>query len=120
MKRFLFGAALLAGAALQGFAEERKPDLATLRNGAIEAYNAQSYPKAATLALQYLDRARAEQRTGREFAALQFVLGHSRFEAHRKAGGAYPGDYHADVVAPIEDALLATAGEHLGRVVAAE
>jgi hypothetical protein len=102
----LVAAALLTGAWPSAFAQERKPDLAALRNGAIEAYNAQSYAKAATLAAQYLDRARVEQRTGREFAALQFVLGHSRFEAHRKAGSAYPGDYYADVVAPIEESLL--------------
>jgi len=101
----LLAIALLSTAARAGADDERKPDLAVLRNDAIAAYNAQNYSKAALLAAQYLDRAREEQRTGREFAALQFVLGHSRFEIHRKAGGAYPADYRADVVAPIEESL---------------
>ena len=96
---------LCLSSAMAAAAAERTPDLSTLRNEAIAAYNAQSYEKAALLASQYLDRARAEQRTGREVAALQFVLGHSRFEVHRKAGGAYPSDYRAEVVAPIEESL---------------
>ena len=80
-------------------------DLASLRNDAITAYNAQNYARAATLADHYLERASEESRTGREVAALQFILGHSRYEVHQKEGGHYGGDYRAEVVQPLEESL---------------
>ncbi len=80
-------------------------DLATLRNETIAAYNALNYPKAAQLAARYLDRARTEGRTGREVAALSFILGHARYEIHRAAGGPYAGDYRAEVVMPLDESL---------------
>jgi len=92
------GAAPAAGAAAPG-------EMATLRNDAITAYNAQNYGRAATLAGHYLERASEESRTGREVAALQFILGHSRYELHQKEGGRYAGDYRADVVQPLEESL---------------
>jgi hypothetical protein len=86
-------------------AADASDEMATLRNDAITAYNAQNYAKAATLADHYLERAGEEQRTGREVAALQFILGHSRYELHQKEGGHYAGDYKAEVVQPLEESL---------------
>ena len=86
-------------------ADASADEMATLRNDAITAYNAQNYAKSATLASHYLERAGEEQRTGREVAALQFILGHSRYELHQKEGGHYGGDYKADVVQPLEESL---------------
>jgi hypothetical protein len=86
-------------------APEASGDLATLRNETIAAYNAQNYSKAAPLAARYLEQAKAAGRTGREYAALLFIAGHSRYENQRKAGGAYKGDYRADVVMPLEESL---------------
>jgi hypothetical protein len=80
-------------------------EMAALRNDAISAYNDQSYARAATLAQHYLERAGEESRTGREVAALQFILGHSRYEIHQKERGRYEGDYKADVVQPLEESL---------------
>lgn len=94
----------LAAAPAPGPAEAPS-DLATLRNDAITAYNAQNYAKSAGLAARYVERARAEGRAGREVAALSFILGHSRYETHHKAGGTYAGDYREEVVAPIEESL---------------
>jgi tetratricopeptide (TPR) repeat protein len=100
----LMTAALLAGAA-PGARAADDSDLAGLRNDAITAYNAQNYGRAATLADHYLERASQESRTGREVAALQFILGHSRYEVHQKEGGHYGGDYRAEVVQPLEESL---------------
>ena len=80
-------------------------EMATLRNDAITAYNDQNYARAATLAGHYLERAGEESRTGREVAALQFILGHSRYELHQKDGGRYDGNYQEDVVRPLEESL---------------
>jgi hypothetical protein len=80
-------------------------DLASLRNDAVAAYNRQDYGKAASIATRYAERARSEGRTGREFAAVSFILGHSRYEMHRKNGGPYDGDYRAEVVEPLEESL---------------
>jgi tetratricopeptide (TPR) repeat protein len=76
-----------------------------LRNKAIAAYNAQDYEAAARFASRYLEDARAEGRTGREVAAIAFILGHARFEMHGTTGASYEGDYRADVVAPLEESL---------------
>src|SRR5262249_49650917 len=109
LRRRVLGAAVLAAALVSAVA---RPALAgdaseatTLRNDAIAAYNAQNYPKAASLAARWLERAIAEGKTGREYAALQFIAGHARYEMHQKEGGAYAGDYKADVVTPIEESL---------------
>jgi hypothetical protein len=80
-------------------------DMGTLRNDTITAYNAQSYARAATLADRWLDRARSEGRTGREVAAISFILGHARYEMHQKEGTRYAGNYRADVVDPIDESL---------------
>jgi hypothetical protein len=85
--------------------QEETADLASLRNDAIAAYNKEDYGKASSFATRYVERARAEGRTGREFAAVCFVLGHSRYEMHRKSGGPYTGDYAAEVVGPLEESL---------------
>src|SRR5262249_45674710 len=58
-----------------------------------------------SLAARWLDRADAEKRAGREVAAMQFIVGHARYEMHQKAGGAYAGDYKAEGVTPIEESL---------------
>jgi hypothetical protein len=93
-----------AGLALPARADEAS-EATALRNDAIAAYNAQNYPKAASLAARWLERAAAEGRAGREFAALQFIVGHARYEMHQKESGSYAGDYKADVVTPIEESL---------------
>jgi hypothetical protein len=80
-------------------------DANALRNEAIAAYNTQNYGKAASLAARWLDQAKAESRAGREVAALQFILGHARYELHQKEDGRYAGDYRADVVQPLEESL---------------
>src|SRR5258708_11128727 len=72
----------------------------TLRNDAIAAYNAQNYPKAASLAARWLERAAVEGRTGREYAALQFIVGHARYEMHQKESRGYAGHHHAAGVTP--------------------
>ena len=97
--------AVLLEAAPAARAADTSGEMATLRNDAITAYNAQNYARAATLAGHYLERAGEESRTGREVAALQFILGHSRFEIHQKDGGRYEGDYKTDVVQPLEESL---------------
>jgi len=84
---------------------DESADQSALRNDAITAYNAQNYQRAATLAARWLDRAQADRRTGREVAALSFILGHSRYELHQKETTRYAGDYKADVVRPIEESL---------------
>ena len=104
MSRVLLVALLLAGAPA-AIASEASDEMASLRNDAITAYNAQNYARAATLAGHYLERAGEESRTGREVAALQFIVGHSRYEVHQKDGGRYNGDYKADVVQPLEESL---------------
>jgi hypothetical protein len=108
MHRILRVALLLllvpAGLTLQASADD-STDATALRNDAIAAYNAQSYQKAASLAARWLERAAAEGRTGREYAALQFIVGHARYEMHQKEGGTYAGDYKAEVVTPIEESL---------------
>jgi tetratricopeptide (TPR) repeat protein len=85
--------------------EDEPAELSALRNDAITAYNAQNYQRAATLAARWLERAQADGRTGREVAALSFIVGHSRYELHQKETGRYAGDYRADVVRPIEESL---------------
>jgi hypothetical protein len=80
-------------------------DLGTLRNDTISAYNSQNYGPAAALADRWLQRARAEGRTGREVAAISFILGHARYELHQKEQSRYAGDYRADVVDPIDESL---------------
>ena len=102
----LCGAALLAcGASLPPSAAEENTDLASLRNDAVAAYNKPDYAKAIQFAARYVERARAESRTGREFAAVSFILGHSRYEMQKQAGGSYEGDYRAEVVLPLEESL---------------
>ncbi|HZN03723.1 MAG TPA: hypothetical protein VFD06_09080 [Candidatus Polarisedimenticolia bacterium] len=96
---------LLAAAPSPAPADDSSEEMASLRNDAISAYNDQNYPRAATLAQHYLERAGEESRTGREVAALQFILGHSRYEVHQKERGRYEGDYKADVVQPLEESL---------------
>jgi hypothetical protein len=86
-------------------AADATSDSGALRNDAIATYNAQNYVKAAQLAARWIDRADAEGKTGREYAAMQFILGHSRYEVHHKEGGRYAGDYRAEVVTPIEESL---------------
>jgi hypothetical protein len=95
-------AAAAPGAARGG---DEPADQTALRNEAITAYNAQNYTRAATLAARWLEHAQADARTGREVAALSFILGHSRFELHQKETTRYAGDYKADVVQPIEESL---------------
>jgi len=99
--------AALAGAAAVAApdADAEKGDLTALRNEAIAAYNEQSYARAAQAAARYVEKARAEKRTGREVAAVSFVLGHSRYEVYLKGGGRYAGDFRADVVQPLEESL---------------
>jgi hypothetical protein len=80
-------------------------DMTDLRNDAITAYNAQNYSRAAALAGRWLERAEADGRSGREVAAISFILGHSRYELHQKEQTRYTGDYRADVVAPIDESL---------------
>ena len=80
-------------------------DMAALRNDIIATYNAQNYARAAALAGHWLERAGAEGRTGREVAAISFILGHSRYELHQKEPARYAGDYRADVVMPIDESL---------------
>ena len=89
----------------EGPAGDETADLASLRSDAIAAYDARDYPRAAGVAARYVERARDEGRTGREFAAVSFILGHSRYELHQKGGGRYEGDYRAEVIAPIEESL---------------
>src|SRR5262245_34902479 len=96
---------MLAGVPSAAFAADASEELASLRNDAITAYNAQNYARAATLAGHYLDRAGEESRTRGEVADLQFILGHSRYEIHQKDGGRYTGDCKADVVQPLEESL---------------
>ncbi len=84
---------------------DESADLASLRSDAIAAYNAQDYARAALIASRYVARARAAARSGRELAAVSFILGHSRYELHRKSGARYPGDYRAEVVEPLEESL---------------
>jgi hypothetical protein len=98
------GVRALAGAAAPR-AQDESADLNSLRNAAIEAYNAQDYPTAGSNAARYLDRAREQKRAGREVAAILFVLGHSRYEIQHARGGRYEGDYRAEVIAPLEDSL---------------
>jgi tetratricopeptide (TPR) repeat protein len=98
-------AAVLATAPAFPLWADETPESTTLRNDAIAAYNAQNYPKAAALAARWLEHAASEGRTGREYAALQFIVGHARYEMHQKEGGTYAGDYKADVVMPIEESL---------------
>ncbi|HEU4401294.1 MAG TPA: hypothetical protein VFT43_04245 [Candidatus Polarisedimenticolia bacterium] len=86
-------------------ADEESADLASLRNDTLAAYNDQNYARAAATAARYLDLARSGQRTGREYAAVSFILGHSRYELHRKSGGRYEGDYRAEIIVPLEDSL---------------
>lgn len=80
-------------------------DLASLRNDAIAAYNRQDYAQAATFAAGYVERARADGRTGREFAAVVFILGHARYELETKRGLASAAEYRAQIVLPIEESL---------------
>ena len=80
-------------------------DLASLRSDAVAAYGKEDYARAESLATRYIERARLEGRVGREFAAVSFVLGHARYELHKRSGGPYRGDYRADVVAPLEESL---------------
>ncbi len=80
-------------------------DLVALRNEAIAAYNAQDYARAAKVASRYIEEAAAGRRTGREVAAVSFILGHSRFETHLKEGSPYPGDLRAQVAQPLEESL---------------
>ena len=80
-------------------------DPTALRDQAIEAYNALDYATAARLAGRYLERARSDDRTGREVAALAFILGHSRYETIRQSQTPFEGDYRAEVVAPLEESL---------------
>jgi hypothetical protein len=93
----------VAAAAPSG--DQETADLASLRSDAIAAYRREDYARAAQIAATYVDRARAGERTGREFAAVSFILGHSRYELHHRADGPYAGDYRAEIVQPLEDSL---------------
>jgi tetratricopeptide (TPR) repeat protein len=104
LARLCLVAALASSPVLPALAAETA-DLATLRNDTITAYNAQNYARAATLADRWLERAKAEGRTGRDVAAISFILGHARYELHQKEPGRYAGDYRADVVDPIDESL---------------
>jgi len=98
--------AVEAAAAAPGRPSAAEPaDMAALRNDTITAYNALNYAKAAALAARWLERAGAEGRTGREVAAISFILGHARYELHQKEPARYAGDYRAEVVAPIDESL---------------
>ncbi len=96
---------LTAGATRPPLAVEETADLASLRNDAIAAYNKPDYAQAVRFAARYVERARSEGRLGREFAAVSFILGHSRYEIQKRATGPYEGDYRADVVTPLEESL---------------
>ncbi|MEE9470508.1 MAG: hypothetical protein V3W32_02245, partial [Gemmatimonadota bacterium] len=89
---------LAAGAA-------RSVDINSLRGTVFASYRAEKYDEAAEAAAQYLEAAREQGRTGREYAAVAFILGHSRYELHRRSGEPYDGDYRGDVVEPIELSL---------------
>jgi tetratricopeptide (TPR) repeat protein len=112
MQRFALGALLVLGVpAIPGaitasaLAAAEPSEAAALRNETITAYNAQNYARAASLAARWLEQAKAESRAGREVAALQFILGHARYELHQKDEKRYSGDYRGDVVQPLEESL---------------
>lgn len=90
---------------LPAVAADEPTDLASLRSAAFVAYEAEDYAGAARLAARYVDRAREAGRSGREYAAVSFILGHSRYEVHRAGDDFYAGDYQADVIAPLEESL---------------
>ncbi len=78
---------------------------AALAEQALTAYNASDYSAAERLAARYVESARLSGITGRRLAEIQFVLGHSRYEIQHKSQAPYPGDYRADVVAPLEESF---------------
>jgi len=90
---------------LPAVAAEGTTDLSSLREEAFAAYQAEDYAGAARRSAQYVESARAAGRSGREYAAISFVLGHSRYEVHRASGDLYAGDYRVDVIAPLEESL---------------
>jgi tetratricopeptide (TPR) repeat protein len=98
-------APLLVCLSAAAFGAEETPDLASLRSDAFAAYRSEDYVTASKVASRYVARARTEGRTGREFAAVAFVLGHSRYEVHRASGDIYTGDYRAEVIAPLVESL---------------
>lgn len=96
---------LTAGPLAAAAAGREDSDLAARRAKTILAYNDQDYGKALQLADSYLEQARNEHRTGRDVAAVSFIIGHSRYEVHRKSGAPYEGDYRVEVVQPLEESL---------------
>ena len=101
-------AVLLAGGTsvlAQAPAHEAPNAPAALAEQALAAYNASDYPAAERLAARYVDAARLSGIMGRRLAEIQFVLGHSRYEIQHRSQAPYPGDYRADVVAPLEESF---------------
>jgi hypothetical protein len=82
-------------------------NLETMRNAAVEAYNARNWTVASEAADAFvaaLDAAKLPH-AGNDFALVSFVGGHSRFELWKAAPDTFKYDYDKDVLGAMEQSI---------------